>query len=240
MTTTIKVCSTCKTAHPLNMFTKSTRTTDGHVTQCRSCRKAYVDNRRENPEVRAKEAEYSAQWYRSNQESKAAQTAAWRAANPEKARAAVNKYAAKNREAKRTADTARYWLDVEKSRAAGRAKYMQNSADCREATRKWRATNKESVRAWGRAWAQLNKEKYEVRAEHRRKLKAHMSEFDRFVMQEAAKLCILRQAATQIAWQIDHVTPLAKGGNHAAENLQVVPATWNAAKRDRHCGRYFG
>lgn len=222
------------------MFTKSTRTTDGRVTQCRSCRKAYVDKRRKNPEVRAKEAEYSAQWYQNNKTTKAAATAAWRAANPEKARAAVNKYAAKNRDAKRAADMARYWLDVKKSRAAGRAKYVQNSTSRREANRKWRAANKGIVQAWGRAWAQLNKEKYAARAEHRRKLKAHMSEFDRFVMHEAAKLCILRQAVTRIAWQIDHVIPLAKGGDHAAENLQVVPATWNAAKRDRHCSRYFG
>ena len=240
MNTTTKICSTCKTAHPLSMFTKSKRTADGHVAQCRGCRSAYVAARRTDPAIRAKEAEYSAKWYLDNKEVKALHTAAWRAANPEKARAAVNKYAAKNREAKRAADLARYWANVEASRAAAREKYARNPAPVRAAAKKWRAANKDTVRAWGRAWTQLNKEKYAARAEHRRKLKYQMSEFDRFVMQEAAKLCPLRQAVTGVAWQIDHVVPLAKGGTHVAENLQVVPAQWNAAKRDRHSERYFG
>lgn len=222
------------------MFTKSKRTADGLVAQCRACRSEYVAKRRADPEVRAKEAVYSAQWYQANKGAKAVATAKWRAANPEKARAAVNKYAADHRYEKRAADRARYWQDAEKSRAAARERYAHNPTSVRQATKKWRATNKEAVRAWGRAWAQLNKEKYAARAEHRRKLKSHMSEFDRFVMREAAKLCGLRQAVTRIEWQIDHVVPLAKGGTHAADNLQVVPAAWNAAKRDRHCGKYFG
>lgn len=222
------------------MFTKSKRTADGLETQCKKCRAEYVARRRLNPEVRAKEIAYGAKRYKENREKIDEKTKEWRKANPEKARASVNKYAEKNREKKRAADNARYHRDLEASRAAGRAKYAKNPESGRVARKNWQERNKDQVRAWGRAWTQLNKEKYAARAEHRRNLKAHMSEFDKFVMQEAAKLCVLRQVTTRFAWQIDHVVPLAKGGTHAAENLQVVPAAWNAAKRDRNCDRYFG
>lgn len=222
------------------MFTKSKRSADGLEAQCKKCRAEYVARRRLNPEVRAKEVAYSAKHYKENREKIEEKTTAWRKANPEKVRASVNKYAEKNREQKRAADKARYHRDLEASRAIARAKYAKNSEPRRLSAKVWRERNKDQVRAWGRAWAQLNKEKYAKRAEHRRRLKCDMSELDRFVMQEAASLCGLRNASTGFDWQIDHITPLSKGGTHAADNLQVVPAKWNAAKRDHHCEKYFG
>jgi 5-methylcytosine-specific restriction endonuclease McrA len=222
------------------MFTKSKNSVDGLVSQCRKCRSEYMAQRRSKPEVKAKESAYSANRYKEHKEEICKKTTAWRKANPEKARESVNKYAEKNREKKRDADKKRYHADLEASRAAGRKKYALNSETRRLAAKLWRQRNKETVRAWGRAWAQLNKEKYAKRAEHRRRLKDSMSEFDRFVMHEAAVLCGLRGDVTKIDWQIDHIVPLSKGGTHAAENLQVVPAVWNAAKRDHHCEKYFG
>lgn len=97
----------------------------------------------------------------------------------------------------------------------------------------------DKVREWGRAWEQLNRDKYAARAAHRRALKQDMSEFDRFVFVHAVELCTLRHAVTGGFWHVDHVTPIAWGGTHAAENLQVVPAHWNLAKRDRHNEYYF-
>jgi len=222
------------------MFTKSKNSVDGLVAQCRKCRSEYMAQRRSKPEVKAKESAYSANRYKKHKEEICKKTTAWRKANLEKARESVNKYAEKNRDKKRSADKERYHANLEASRAAAREKYVKNSEARRLSAKLWREQNKEAVRAWGRAWAQLNKEKYAKRAEHRRRLKDRMSEFDRFVMHEAAVLCGLRCDVTKIDWQIDHIVPLSKGGTHAAENLQVVPAAWNAAKRDHHCEKYFG
>jgi 5-methylcytosine-specific restriction endonuclease McrA len=222
------------------MFTKSKRSPDGLASQCKKCRSEYIAKRRLNPEVRAKESAYGAKRYKENKKEIVQKTTAWRKANIEKARKSVNKYAEKNRDKKRAADKKRYHADLNSSRASGRKKYARNLENCRLASKLWSQRNKEKVRAWGRVWSQLNKEKYAKRAEHRRRLKNRMSEFDRFVMHEAAFLCGLRRDATKINWQIDHIVPISKGGTHAAKNIQVVPAAWNAAKRDHHCKKYFG
>lgn len=58
-------------------------------------------------------------------------------------------------------------------------------------------------------------------------------EFDRFVISEAEAACIRRARMTGYAWDIDHMVPLARGGKHAWWNLQVIPRTLNAWKRDR-------
>jgi hypothetical protein len=161
--------------------------------------------RRSKPEVKAKESAYSANRYKEHKEEICKKTTAWRKANLKKARESVNKYAEKNRDKKRSADKERYHANLEASRAAAREKYVKNSEARRLSAKLWREQNKEAVRAWGRAWAQLNKEKYSKRAEHRRRLKDSMSEFDRFVMHEAAVLCGLRGDVTKIDWQIDHI-----------------------------------
>ena len=58
-------------------------------------------------------------------------------------------------------------------------------------------------------------------------------DFDRFVLQEAKAACKRRAAMTGFAWAIDHMIPLARGGKHCWQNLQVIPARLNGWKCDR-------
>jgi hypothetical protein len=37
---------------------------------------------------------------------------------------------------------------------------------------------------------------------------------------------------------VDHITPFAKGGRHHHANLQAIPHSLNASKRDKTCGRW--
>lgn len=62
---------------------------------------------------------------------------------------------------------------------------------------------------------------------------AEWSEFDQFVIEEAAAACKRREEMTGYAWHIDHMIPLAKGGLHAWHNIQVIPARMNLAKGDK-------
>jgi len=39
-------------------------------------------------------------------------------------------------------------------------------------------------------------------------------------------------------FEVDHTTPLSKGGKHCPWNLQVVPAKWNRTKNNHHSGRW--
>lgn len=58
-------------------------------------------------------------------------------------------------------------------------------------------------------------------------------EFDRLVLSEAKAACRRRQQKTGIAWAVDHMIPLGRGGKHAWHNIQVIPERLNQFKGDR-------
>lgn len=60
-------------------------------------------------------------------------------------------------------------------------------------------------------------------------------ELDLFVAHEAATLCKLREQWVGGKWHVDHLVPLSAKvacGLHNAYNLNVVPAKYNASKRN--------
>ena len=149
------------------------------------------------------------------------------------------RYREKNIERLRERDRAKYWKDIEASRAYGREKRARHPETSDAASTRFKRDNPELKRAYDRAWCQLNKEKYAARKQQRRALMLHCTEFDKFVIMQAAILCEMRENTTRIKWQIDHIVPLSKGGTHDFGNIQVVPAVWNAAKRDKNTDRFF-
>jgi hypothetical protein len=74
----------------------------------------------------------------------------------------------------------------------------------------------------------------------RRALEKDMSPLDVFVFNEAFDLRLIRQKLFNIKWSIDHIIPVTKGGNNAYTNIQVVPASWNSRKGNKHTKKYFG
>ena len=89
-------------------------------------------------------------------------------------------------------------------------------------------------------WNELNPAKLAIQQANRRCLVKAMTpeEEDNY-----ANLVEIRDNATALfgySWDIDHVIPVAKGGTNAIDNLEVVPSTWNRAKRDRHSDSFWG
>jgi hypothetical protein len=73
------------------------------------------------------------------------------------------------------------------------------------------------------------------RYNHKRRLRTNrpLSEIDSFVFDQSSELTRLREEATGRQWHIDHIVPLNHNkisGLHAAQNFQVVPASWNRKK----------
>jgi hypothetical protein len=78
------------------------------------------------------------------------------------------------------------------------------------------------------------------RREKHNNLVISMDEFSLFGLKEAHSLRKLRNKLTNILWNVDHIHPIAKGGNSRYENIQVVPEKWNKQKSHLHSDRYFG
>ncbi len=89
-------------------------------------------------------------------------------------------------------------------------------------------------------WAAANQAYFTASRAFRRSLDRAGSVFDKFVLEEAVLLAYLRKKFTNIDWHVDHIVPVSKGGTSVAHNLQVVPASWNRRKSNKHTERFFG
>jgi hypothetical protein len=89
-------------------------------------------------------------------------------------------------------------------------------------------------------WADANKPYFAASRSLRRALFKEATDFDRFVFIQAAELAALRKGVVGGEWHVDHVTPVSRGGGSTADNLQVVPASWNRRKSNKHTERFFG
>ena len=101
---------------------------------------------------------------------------------------------------------------------------------------RWANKNKDKVNARKAQWRKDNPEKVEadnaMRRLQRKNVESLMTKEDK---ENWANLVKIRNDATKLfgyAWHIDHIIPLSKGGTNKADNLQVVPATWNLKKRN--------
>ena len=115
----------------------------------------------------------------------------------------------------------------------------------RERNRRWRDANPEKRREYGRRWRDANPEKGRERArqwreanpekkrEHRRQWRARkngatIGPVDRDAIYERDERCIYCGSDKNLT--LDHLTPLARGGAHAQDNLAVACRSCNDSK----------
>jgi hypothetical protein len=98
--------------------------------------------------------------------------------------------------------------------------------------------NRESCNAMTRAWANRNAEKVLANTQQRRagrRLRVNQQDMELLclVAQEANRLVKLREQATGMKWEVDHVVPLVGkrvSGLHNPFNLAVIPMAANRRK----------
>lgn len=122
----------------------------------------------------------------------------------------------------------KYWADPEKYRAASRKFSQSNLEKMSEVNKKYREANPEKVKQWKADDRQRNKHRINAdNAKRRAKLRGALTP-------EILQMYALRDFYIAMSlgesFHVDHIIPLAKGGLHIADNLQVIPAIDNLRK----------
>jgi 5-methylcytosine-specific restriction endonuclease McrA len=218
----MKTCSKCLTTKPLGEFNNSKNSKDGKFQWCRQCCCEYAkafrarNADRVNEERRAKYAEnkqptlsYMRERYWRDPEARRLASAEWRKNNPEKSKAL---------------NAGRYVKNKEVAKAYARTYYQANKETC---LAKGKVLQKRHYEA--------NKDQYYTRSAGRRAAKSGargvLSRGIRkklFTAQDGK--CVYCHTALPSNAHLDHIMPLAKGGPHTDENVQLLCPDCNLSK----------
>lgn len=103
---------------------------------------------------------------------------------------------------------------------------------------KYRSKNLEKHSAYNREWFSNNKSKaceYAMRryTSIKNRMPKWLTENDKWMIEQAYEVAVLRSNLTGIKWHVDHIVPLHGrnvSGLHVPSNLQVIPAVANCKK----------
>lgn len=115
-----------------------------------------------------------------------------------------------------------------------RKQYYQNNRDAKlEYYRQYRQDNRDAELERMKQHYQNNKELYFANAAKRRAMKADKT--PELTPHEQKKIVLLYKIRDYlnkdgIYWHVDHIVPLAKGGLHHPDNLQIIPVSDNLSK----------
>lgn len=205
------------------------------------CRKCNAETER-NASGRCKpcaKARKSA-WYAANRDKDRAKQSAYRAANREKLNARSTAYRAANPDRVKTAKAAWHAENRDEVLAKMAAYRAANRDEIRTKKAAWRAANPERVKAKDAAWYAANPEKKRIHRQNRRarkmesggKLSNGLAE-RLYKLQRGKCACGCKQPLGD-NYHLDHIMPLALGGTNEDENIQLLRATCNLRKHDKH------
>jgi len=203
---------------------------------------AYYKANRERLLAKAK------QYHHDNREQRLAYHASWRARNQDKVKTTREAYKPRwtvLRAAQYTATKeeskakARAWNAAHKERVLERSqiRWRTQRAKCQAEQLAWRRGNPEKVRRLSRDWLLANKEKVIAKNALRRarilQAVGELTVEDRNRIAEIYRARARLSKDTGVVYHVDHVMPLARGGKHHPNNLQLLPAVENLKKGAR-------
>jgi 5-methylcytosine-specific restriction endonuclease McrA len=193
----------------------------------------------------AKKAEYDAK-----PEMRRERSRRWRAENPGKVQKMNRAWYETHRDHIREYNRTWRAANVEKLREWNRQWRAANLEKVRAIVREWHRTHPEKIQQWGKAWREANVEKireknhrWQVANRHKRVEYSHRrralllnaegshtsADVRRIYLEQAAK-CAYCQRDMHGRYEVDHVTPLSRGGSNYPENLACTCRRCNRSK----------
>lgn len=157
------------------------------------------------------------------------------AANRERGRAASAKYRAANRERERERATAWQAANPERYRAVKAARYAANREQAQASAAAWRAANPERCRATNAAYRAANPGRTLESNARRRAIKRNAPVVERVYRavvwaRDGGRCHICRKPCDPNDWHLEHIVPLASGGEHSYRNVAVAHPSCNLRK----------
>lgn len=156
----------------------------------------------------------------------------WRKNNPEKVKAYSEISEARNRAKKSERSKAYYRKNKEKILAKGKAWRTKNEARFKQSIKLWRAANPQKVADMQERNYRAHPAKFREKCSRRRA--REMAQVHPLVdfsnVASLHLLCAKISAETGVKHHVDHIIPLARGGWHHQDNLQVLPSSVNHMK----------
>jgi 5-methylcytosine-specific restriction endonuclease McrA len=207
-----KLCTKCGETKALADFSKNSTTKDGLQKQCKACNRAYQEANRERISARDK---------------------ARRLVDGDKMRAQSRANWAKHRDKRISYMRNRYQERREEYQTYNRARYPEIAEQKRANAKAWREANPERYKQQLDKWRAKNLEKHNENARKRR-ARLRNAKTGMVTAKDLERLlsfpCAYCGANENIT--IDHVVPLARGGDHTIGNFLPACKKCNSRKRD--------
>lgn len=223
-----KHCCSCKTYIKLSDFYKSKSTKDGLQTKCKQCSKRHGEKfRSENPD-------YRKQYHIANKAHLLQQNAKWYAENRERESAKRRKYQREN---------VAYFIlyrseHREKCRVTAAEWRLRYPNQSRLMCRDYYARHRDRLAIGNKEWRKRNPEKVKTYGFNRRARKASgklsIGIFGRLMMLQKGRCACCRGLLKILKPHIDHIMPLARGGQNVDSNVQLLCSTCNLSKHAKH------
>lgn len=167
--------------------------------------------------------------------------------HPERVKETKANYHAANKEEIAAKKKAYRLANPEKIKALSAASRARNKEKRNASSREWNANNSEAVKENMGLWRSENKDKTQVHDQNKRarklnnvgsgKLSSGLAKTLYAKQNGCCVYCKVRFVSKE--YHLDHIMPLALGGAHADENIQLLCANCNLSKHDTHPDVYM-
>jgi 5-methylcytosine-specific restriction endonuclease McrA len=193
-------------------------------------------------ERKAKKAVYQRQYRITHREERRAEKRQYRLANPEKRQAEQRRWYVKHLEEQREKNRirSRLWRHEhpKQKRAQLHRYYLKHPEKKRVYAHRWRLKNGEKYRVYARKWATNNPDAV-ASARHRYRVRkrgnGYVEKFRRseIFKRDGGRCQYCGVVVTEHAWDLDHIIPLSRGGNHSRSNVVVACVPCNRRKHNK-------